>query len=137
MRELVETKLVEQTTTKFIADDGTEFESKTECLIYERKHNTEMLKAKVFSVVKEIEIPMLNWVGWYVFAVTPKSEEDIANVFAYFNDEWNSFEDYKKHLELGVTTYVFNDENGYYCFYPKDRDVMKELKDIVTPPKKK
>jgi hypothetical protein len=39
MTKLVETKMVEQTTTKFIADDGREFTTETECKDYERTQN--------------------------------------------------------------------------------------------------
>lgn len=77
MTKLVETKMVEQTTTKFIADDGMEFATETECKDYERTQNEE----KVINEFKRlnpkwIDVPLVDWVGCEneVISVTVKNE---------------------------------------------------------------
>ena len=78
MTKFVETKMVEQTTTKFIADDGMEFATETECKSYERTQN----ENKVIDEFKRlnpkwIDVPLVDWVGCgenEVISVTVKSE---------------------------------------------------------------
>lgn len=78
MTKLVETKMVEQTTTKFIADDGKEFATETECKNYERTQN----EGKVVNEFKKlspkwIDVPLVDWVGCgenEVISVIVKSE---------------------------------------------------------------
>ena len=65
MKEVRETKLVEQTTVKFVANDGKEFQGEDAenlCREYERKNNEELVK-KEFSKLGavQISIPMANW----------------------------------------------------------------------------
>lgn len=77
MTKLVETKMVEQTTTKFIADDGREFATETECKDYERTQNEEKVINEFQRLnPKWIDVPLVDWVGCEneVISVTVKSE---------------------------------------------------------------
>ena len=53
MKEIRETKLVEQTTVKFIAVDGKEFTNEKECLAYERRLDREKVTRAFEKLVKE------------------------------------------------------------------------------------
>ena len=53
MKEIRETKLVEQTTVKFIAVDGKEFTNEKECLEYERRLNRAKVTRAFNKLVKE------------------------------------------------------------------------------------
>lgn len=62
MTKLVETKMVEQTNIKFIADDGREFATETECKNYERTQNEEkVLKEFERLNPKWIDVPIVDW----------------------------------------------------------------------------
>lgn len=62
MKQITETKLVEQTTTRFFADDGKEFKTEDDCKRYEKTLYEERYK-KLFDSVnhKEIDLPLLDW----------------------------------------------------------------------------
>ena len=78
MTKLVETKMVEQTSIKFIADDGMEFATEAECKAYERTQNED----KVINEFKKLNpkwlnVPLVDWVGCgenEVISVTVKNE---------------------------------------------------------------
>lgn len=53
MKEIRETKLVEQTTVKFIAVDGKEFTNEKECLTYERRLDEGRVKRAFEKLIKE------------------------------------------------------------------------------------
>ena len=62
MKEVIETKMIEQTTHKWVADDGTEFDDSWKCTQYERKQNRE--KAEKMSsryLVGEYDLPFADW----------------------------------------------------------------------------
>ena len=62
MKQITETKFVEQTTTRFFADDGKEFKTEDDCKRYEKGLYEERYR-KLFDCVKhkQIELPLLNW----------------------------------------------------------------------------
>lgn len=80
MTKFVETKMVEQTNIKFIADDGTEFigeNAEQKCKEYERTQNNEKVIREFKKLnPKWIDIPLVEWVGCEneVISVTVKSE---------------------------------------------------------------
>ena len=85
MKEIRETKLVEQTTVRFIANDGTEFMDEQECIIYERRLNKEKLEKEYKKLNPiEITIPFLDWDPMWVTKITLKTEADFDTVVDYF-----------------------------------------------------
>lgn len=77
MTKLVETKMVEQTNIKFIADDGREFATETECKNYERTQNEEKVINEFNRLnPKWIDVPIVDWFSCEneVISVTVKSE---------------------------------------------------------------
>ena len=128
MKEIRETKMVEQTTVKFVADDGKEFEKDYECRAYEKQKAKELLNAQIKAIMTEIEIPVLNWYSKYAYKVKVRNYDDIVNLYAYFDDEWNSFKDYENFFEIGKTVYICVDDDGYVAFYK--HDLEEELKNF-------
>lgn len=77
MTKIVETKMVEQTNIKFIADDGKEFATETECKNYERTQNEERVINEFKKLrPKWISIPLLDWYmcEGEIISVTVKDE---------------------------------------------------------------
>ena len=88
MKHLVETKMVEQKTEKWFADDGKEFDNEKDCVVYERRKNEEKV-VKEFKKLKPqfLNIPILDW--YYgddaeVVSVNLKDECDFIAVEDYF-----------------------------------------------------
>lgn len=140
MKEIRETKMVEQTTVKFVADDGTEFDKDYECRIYETKKNREILKAKLDGALTEIKLHIMEW--WNcstVYKVKARNKEDILNIYAYVDDSFDSFDYYEQTIPIGETIYMVVSEDGYANFY--NFDLAKELKEtydeLVGKPSKK
>lgn len=140
MKEIRETKMVEQTTVKFVADDGTEFDKDYDCSIYEAKKNREILKAKLDGALTEVKLHIMEW--WNcsaVYKVKARNKEDILNIYAYVDDSYESFEYYEKTIPIGETIYMVVSEDGYANFY--NFDLATELKEtydeLVGKPSKK
>ena len=88
MKHLIETKMVEQKTEKWFADDGKEFDNETACVTYERRLNKENVERE-FSKLKHkfLNIPMLEW--FYggdeeVVLITVEEEKDFLVAEDYF-----------------------------------------------------
>ena len=89
MKEVRETKLVEQTTVKWFSDDGKEFDSELACKNYERGLKGETAK-KAYErlVIAELEFPFQEWVGdLRVDLIKLKSYDDYRTVIDYFEYE--------------------------------------------------
>ena len=86
MKEIRETKLVEQTTVKFIANDGKEFDNEKECVTYERRLNQENCEKAYHRLhPKFIDIPFIDANGeCAVELITLESEKDFDTVMDYF-----------------------------------------------------
>ena len=128
MKEIRETKMVEQTTIKYVADDGKEFTDKFECDSYERRKDTELLNAKLKAIMTAIEIPILEWCGWYAYKVKVRNADDIINLYTRYDDENFSFKEFEEFFEIGKVVYLVVSEDGYPSFYK--RDLEDELKNI-------
>ena len=64
MKEIRETKLVEQTTVRFVADDGKEFFNEEDCKRYERRLNEDAIEKGYKKIlIKEMEFPFQGWEG--------------------------------------------------------------------------
>ena len=67
MKHLVETKMVEQKTERWFADDGKEFDNEKDCVVYERRKNEEKV-VKEFKKLKPqfLNIPILDLKDWHL-----------------------------------------------------------------------
>lgn len=85
MKEIRETKLVEQTTVRFVADDGTEFETERDCACYERRCDSDRCcKAYQRLNPKWLNIPCVDWNGeCTIEAVTLSCEKDFDTLLDY------------------------------------------------------
>ena len=88
MKHLIETKMVEQKTEKWFADDGKEFDNEKDCVVYERRKNEEKV-AKEFKKLKPqfLNIPVLDWfmgTDAEIVSVNLKDELDFIAVEYYF-----------------------------------------------------
>lgn len=88
MKHLIETKMVEQKTEKWFADDGKEFDNETDCIVYERRKNEEKI-VKEFKKLKPqfLDIPILDWfmgTDAEIVSVNLKDELDFIAVEDYF-----------------------------------------------------
>lgn len=85
MKEVRETKLVEQTTVKWFSDDGKEFDSELACKNYERGLRGASVEAAYESLrVAELEFPLQDWSGeWFVDLLKLESYDDYRTVMDY------------------------------------------------------
>ena len=134
MKEIRETKMVEQTTVKFVADDGKEFDDSLECEIYEAKKNRKLLFAKLSVFMHQVKLPFFDWLYYKVYELTPRNEEDLINLYSYYGDlYWDGFEEMCKQCPIGETvTLVCNDD--WMNFYKAN--VNDEIKELAKPSKK-
>lgn len=119
MKEIRETKFVEQTTIKFVAFDGTEFDKDYDCRAYEDRCNREDLKIKIKPVVSKLDMPFFDFMGYDVYKAKARNTEDIVSLYSYFEDDWYSFADYEEFFEIDKTVYVLVNEDGYVYFYKR------------------
>ena len=86
MKEIREIKLVEQTTIKFVANDGKEFDNEKDCATYERRLDEEKCKKAYDRLhAKWIDIPFIDANGeCMVDLITLESEKDFDTVVDYF-----------------------------------------------------
>ena len=131
MKEIRETKMVEQTTVKYVADDGKEFEKDYECRIYEEQKNRAFLKAKVDRFMTEIKMPIFDWLYYRIYKVDIKDKEGninkdaVVDLFAYFDGLWyNGYDEFVKTIERLEHTYIVcNDDWMNFC----DIDVLGDI----------
>ena len=99
MKEIRETKMVEQTTVKFIANDGKEFATENECKVYEmslRERGTEAMFGAISVMLPD------KFADWYrdaaeIRLVTIKSESDWITTLAAYN---NVYDNQLKYIKL-------------------------------------
>lgn len=87
MKEIRETKLVEQTTVKFIAVDGKEFTNEKECLTHERRLDQGRVKRAFEKLIKEkFSFDFINYFmgdnNFYILDL--ERREDFYTVEDYF-----------------------------------------------------
>lgn len=142
MKEIRETKLVEQTTVKFIADDGKEFKgdnAEQNCITYERRLNNEQVE-KEFKKLNPISlpIPFIDWGSLIeVTLVTVPSEQVLmttimdyyANMSAYM--ELCDFYECADKLTFPCDLIFINGEE-WVTIYTKGKDELKlELNKVI------
>lgn len=86
MKEIRETKLVEQTTVRFIACDGKEFDNEKECVSYERRLDKEKLEKEYKKLHPvSLSLPLIDYAGTcYADLITVNSEEDFDTIVDYY-----------------------------------------------------
>ena len=67
MKEIRETKLVEQTTVKYIAYNGKEFDKEIDCKVYEADQHRRDTEVELKAIMTNIEVPCLEWMGYAVY----------------------------------------------------------------------
>lgn len=88
MKQIIETKLVEQRTEKFVADDGTEFigeGAEQKCRDYERRKDADKCK-KEFEKLNPVylDFPFTDWSGdCSIYKVHLKNNSDLIKVIDY------------------------------------------------------
>lgn len=110
MKHLVETKMVEQKTEKWFADDGKEFDNEKDCVVYERRKNEEIV-VKKFKRLKPqfLDIPFVDWFSCdtEIVSVNLKDEFDFFAVEDYFAIK-SSYMDMSGLIEKKPTEYPCN-----------------------------
>lgn len=88
MKHLIETKMVEQKTEKWFADDGKEFDNEKDCVVYERRQNEEKV-VKEFKKLKPkfLRIPIVEY--FYgdeaeIVSINLNDESDFIFIEDYF-----------------------------------------------------
>lgn len=115
MKEIRETKLVEQTTVKFIAVDGKEFTDEKECLAHERRLDQGRVKRAFEKLIKEkFSFDFINYFmgdnNFYILDL--ERTEDFYTVEDYFTIN-NYFDiDLTEPEKFPATILVF-DHNDY------------------------
>lgn len=106
MKEIREVKLVEQTTVRFVADDGKEFigeNAERDCRDYERTCNREKVETAYKRLdATDIDSSFLQYFGDYgLTRVVLNSKADFVAMMDYFNVVWqvydNSIEEPKEY----------------------------------------
>lgn len=121
MKEIRETKLVEQTTVRFIANDGKAFETEHECLNYERRLDEKKVEKEFKKIAKEIKTPFLTWYMPEVatWLVSLKNAEDFEKVVDYcvMMDDWNGESAYIKDepTEYPCKMFVMHNKDTEWC----------------------
>ena len=128
MKEVRETKLVEQTTVKWFSDDGKEFPTEFACRAYERMQKSDSIE-KAYERIKisELEFPFQDWNGdCYVDLLKLKSYDDYKVVLDYLETTLNcediDCEEPDSYPCLKVL--VFNE---YYAHFAYEEDITKML----------
>lgn len=137
MKHLVETKLVEQKTEKWFADDGKEFDNENDCIVYERRKNEEKV-VKEFKKLKPqfLNIPLVEWFACEteIVSVNLKDEFDFIAVEDYFAIK-SSYMDMCGLIEKKPTEYPCNILiiSGYEWvdIYGTESDLKAKLKELV------
>lgn len=134
MKEIRETKLVEQTTVKYVANDGKEFDKYIDCDLYERRKYDDLLYAKLRAFMDKVELPFFDYLYYNVYRATLRNEEDRLNLYAYYEPQYyDSYEQMSKECPIGeIVTIVTNDD--WVGFYKGD--VLEEIKNFGKPSKK-
>ncbi len=133
MKEVITIKMVEQTTTKYIADDGKTFDKEKDCKEYELSRKRKDVEARFNLIEKQkIDIPMLcDYKGeGCIYKITFNSREDINALVDYYT-LCHFYMDYVYDAVNKVTSFPFTTlmDEGYDSIYFFDEDTLR--KDIA------
>ena len=138
MKEIRETKLVEQTTVKWVANDGKEFSTEIDCAAYERRCDAEKCEKEYKKLrPKFLDIPFVDWSGTCtVEVVTMETESDFDIVVDYFASlsRWMDLSDLveNKPKEFPCTKVIASGEEWVQFAYWSVEDVKNELIKVLN-----
>lgn len=130
MKEVITIKMVEQTTTKYIADDGKEFDNEQDCKQYELEKRKNEVKKRFDCIDRVyIDIPMLD--GYKgegcVYKITFYNREDISAFIDYYMAHHFYMEDvYIQIKKIKCFPYTTIVDVGYDSLYFLDEDVLRK-----------
>lgn len=141
MKQIIEIKMVEQKTVRFVANDGKEFigeNAEHECATYERRLDTEKVK-KAFERldIKPIQMPFIEfWYGDYgrMWQVTLNNKQEYYALVDYMIQEEGicTSEMYvKEPKEYPYTTLIASGCEWLYVYKDPD-EFIKELQDVIS-----
>ena len=137
MKEVITIKMVEQTTTKYIAEDGKEFTSESECRNYEfRRKQKEFAKEFEKLDKQKLYIPVAEdyLCDGSINLITLNSKLDVDRIYNFYKSY-----NYSDLSEI-ETLYKITDfpkkiiivDNGYdYCWLYDINQLMTELQKII------
>ena len=129
MKEIRTTKLVEQTTVVFVADDGKQFVgeyAERDCRDYERRQDKKRIEeafARLES--KTIMPPFIRWFSadYGFLKVTLNNHNDFISLIDYLEVVWSIYDCYINE----PTSYPYNMTIGYgYDWASEYKDNLKE-----------
>lgn len=138
MKEIRETKLVEQTTVKWVANDGKEFSTERDCAEHERRCDTEKCEKEYKKLhPKFLDIPFVDWSGnCTVEVVTMESESDFDTVVDYYASlsSWTDLTDLleNKPAKFPCTKVIVSGEDWVQFSYWTVEDVKNELLKVLN-----
>ena len=131
MKQIIETKLVEQRTEKFVADDGTEFMgegAEQKCKDYERRKDTEKCKRE-FEKLNPVylDFPFANWGDeCIVYKVHLENRGDLTKIIDYEeNCSGDYFDNYLTEIKLNYPCDVVVYSNDNYV------DAVTDIQNII------
>lgn len=116
MIEKVTTKMVEETTRIWIADDGKEFTTRDACRSYEAAKNMNKLRTKHSRLlIANLKFPYYDWnCETFVHVLYLKNKDDWYTVYDYYTAETGDFwiGDYESNMTF-PTTLIVAGNDGY------------------------
>lgn len=137
MKEIRETKWVEQTTVKWVANDGKEFSTERDCAAYERRCDAAKCEKEYKKLhPKFLDIPYVDWAGTCtVEVVTMETESDFDVVLDYFAslNTWMNLTDLEenKPVQFPCTKVIVYGEDWAQFSYWSVEDVKNELLKVL------
>lgn len=137
MREIITIKMVEQTTKKYIAEDGKEFDTELECAKYELKKRTDEVEFR-FNLLntKRFDIPLLD--GYKaegcVYRITFENRSDVVAFVDYYQLHGYSMYEIKDMVkQIKTYPYTICVDEGYDSVYFFDEaQLLKDLKELIN-----
>lgn len=131
MKVIKETKLVEQTTEKFIAEDGKEFKTERDCISYEKGQNKNRLEKEFLCLVtKNLSCNLFERVQYTtrMYKVKMNDYKDYLLVNAYANNFSDIGQDLEEPKTFPCEKYFMISE-CWSCWY--NFDLVKEIKTLA------
>ena len=137
MKEVITIKMVEQTTIKYIADDGKEFNKENECKEYELGKKRKDVEARFNLIQKtKIDVPLLD--GYKgegcIYKITFNSREDVNALIDYYTLH-HFYLDYVYDEIKKITSFPFTTlmDEGYDSIYFLNEDILrKDIEKLIN-----
>lgn len=137
MKQVITKQMIEQTTTKYIADDGKEFDTERDCQNYETRKNIDKVNVE-FRKLNPIKVPA-PFLRSYdseqdVVFVTLKDESDFVLVANYLVANypycWSWSELANKHFTYPTKLFIQSCCDNAWYYTPEDK-LISELKKLA------